>query len=68
MERVMQFMFVVWASAVLIVWVLASFASAPKLQLAEVPPSVVTLLGLLLTGKVAQTVAMAIVTKHKVPG
>lgn len=67
MEKVMQLMFVVWASAVLIMWVYASFTSRPA-QLAEVPPSVVTLLGLLLTGKVAQTVALAVVTKRNEPG
>ena len=45
--------FLVWAFAVLVVWIVASVTSQP-MALARIDPSVTTILGILMTGKVVQ--------------
>jgi hypothetical protein len=45
--------FLLWAAGVLIVWFAASLGEQP-MRLAPIDPSVITLLGILMTGKVVQ--------------
>ena len=45
--------FLLWVVGSLIVWIFASFSSQP-MSLAKIDPSVITVLGILMTGKVVQ--------------
>lgn len=45
--------FLLWVIGALVVWIITSLTSEPR-QLARVDPSVVTIVGILMTGKVAQ--------------
>lgn len=45
--------FLLWVVGALVVWIITSLTSEPR-QLAKVDSSVVTVIGILMTGKVAQ--------------